>query len=108
MAGFRDYSLDKFIPKIIDSGYTAVVYVQEKKNTGIIRKLEGIYSPGTYLSNENTKPNNITKGIIHKQKILDNKAQGEKQISNAQDLQSFRVHAEAFLQKQARTQRNQT
>ena len=64
MAGFRDFSLDKFIPKMIDSGYTAVVYVQEKKNTGIIRKLEGIYSPGTYLSNENTKPNNITNNIM--------------------------------------------
>lgn len=64
MAGFRDYSIDKFIPKIIDSGYTAVVYIQEKKNTNIIRKLDGIYSPGTYLSNEYTKSNNITNNIM--------------------------------------------
>ena len=64
MAGFRDYSLDKFIPKMIDSGYTVVVYVQEKKSTGIIRKLEGIYSPGTFLSNENTKSNSITNNIM--------------------------------------------
>ena len=59
MAGFRDYSLEKYIPKITDGGYTAVVYVQSKTDAKD-RTLHAIYSPGTYISNETDKiTNNI-------------------------------------------------
>jgi len=52
MAGFRDYMLEKYISKLVEESYTAVVYVQEEK-TGIIeRKLQGVYSPGTTFLEE--------------------------------------------------------
>jgi DNA mismatch repair protein MutS len=53
MAGFRDYSLDKYLEKITDAGMTAVVYVQKKDpaNGGkFIREYDGTYSPGTFVS----------------------------------------------------------
>ena len=60
MAGFRDYTLDKYIAKITDGGYTAVVYVQEKNGKTITRVLDAIYSPGTYISCDTTQiTNNI-------------------------------------------------
>ena len=63
MAGFRDYSLDKFVSIITDAGYTAVVYVQDKDTTGkvISRKFDAVYSPGTYISetSSNVLSNNV-------------------------------------------------
>jgi DNA mismatch repair protein MutS len=60
MAGFRDYTIDKYIAKITDGGYTAVVYVQEKNGKTITRVLDAIYSPGTYISCDTTQiTNNI-------------------------------------------------
>jgi DNA mismatch repair protein MutS len=66
MAGFKDFLIDKYVRKIQDSSYTAVVYTQDEnpietnKKSGFNRCLEGIYSPGTYFSNDNTKlTNNI-------------------------------------------------
>ena len=52
MAGFRDYGLDKYLKKLQDAGYTAVVYVQDGLKTPPVRVLQGIYSPGTYFSTE--------------------------------------------------------
>lgn len=63
MAGFRDYSIEKYIPKLLDYEYTVVVYNQTKTPTKIIRELDCIYSPGTYISPEE-KINNITNNIM--------------------------------------------
>lgn len=65
MAGFRDYSLEKYLPRITDGGFTAVVYVQERdaKNQ-LSRKLEAIYSPGTYLSYDTDAMPQITNHIM--------------------------------------------
>ena len=52
MAGFRDYGLDKYLKKLQEAGYTAVVYVQDGLKTPPVRVLQGIYSPGTYFSTE--------------------------------------------------------
>jgi DNA mismatch repair protein MutS len=52
MAGFRDYGLDKYLKKLQDAGYTAVVYVQDGIKTPPVRILQGIYSPGTYFSTD--------------------------------------------------------
>ena len=52
MAGFRDYGLDKYLKKLQDAGYTAVVYVQDGIKTPPVRVLQGIYSPGTYFSTD--------------------------------------------------------
>jgi len=50
MAGFRDYSLDKYLQKITDQGYSAVVFVQEKRGAKVVRVFDAVYSSGTYLS----------------------------------------------------------
>jgi DNA mismatch repair protein MutS len=64
MAGFKDFMIDKYIKKIVNAGYTCVVYMQEpiaKNNTNITRTLSGVFSPGTYLSNETQNlTNNLT------------------------------------------------
>ena len=52
MAGFRDYGLDKYLKKLQDAGYTAVVYVQDGVKNPPVRVLQGIYSPGTFFSTD--------------------------------------------------------
>ena len=62
MAGFRDYTLEKYIPTIIDHGYVIVEIIQavnadEKENDSVLpnkkkktRILNAVYSAGTYLT----------------------------------------------------------
>jgi DNA mismatch repair protein MutS len=62
MAGFRDYEIDRYIRKLQDHGITAIVY--EEYSTAAdgskLRRLQGIYSPGTYIQeDENQITNNI-------------------------------------------------
>jgi len=52
MAGFRDYGLDKYLKKLQDAGFTAVVYVQDGVKNPPVRILQGIYSPGTFFSTD--------------------------------------------------------
>jgi DNA mismatch repair protein MutS len=66
MAGFRDYMLDKYIAKIVEESYTAVVYVQEEKTGVIERKLQGIYSPGTAFVEEKKLSNHFACIWIYK------------------------------------------
>lgn len=61
MAGFGLPQLDKYIKKLQDNGYTIVVYVQESQSKNTTRSLNGIYSPGTYFSNESK---DLTNNII--------------------------------------------
>ena len=49
MAGFPDYKLEKYLQKITENNYTAVVFVQEKNEKNTKRIFHGVYSPGTYL-----------------------------------------------------------
>ena len=78
MAGFRDYMLEKYLKKVQDNGYTAVVYVQDTPSSNTTRSLLGIYSPGTYFSHDsNDITNNISciwiqenKSIITKNKEI--------------------------------------
>lgn len=58
MAGFRDYMLDKYIQKIVEESYTAVVYIQEEKSGILERRLYGVYSPGTCFLEEDKKLSN--------------------------------------------------
>ena len=61
MAGFKDFQIEKYIKKIQDSGFTCVVYVQDEAAKNTSRSLAGIFSPGTYFSNESTNlTNNLT------------------------------------------------
>jgi DNA mismatch repair protein MutS len=64
MAGFRDYTLDKYLAKLTESGYTAVVYIQEKNGKTITRALHAVYSPGTYISSETDSSPQITNNIM--------------------------------------------
>ena len=52
MAGFKDMQIEKYIKKIQDAGFTAVVYTQDEAAKNTTRSLGGIFSPGTYFHNE--------------------------------------------------------
>ena len=58
MAGFRDYTLDRHAQRIVESGYTALVYDQHKQGMKFIRTLTSVLSAGTYLSNDTTSMTN--------------------------------------------------
>lgn len=77
MAGFKDIMIEKYIKKIQESGYTAVVYTQDEAAKNTKRSLAGIFSPGTYFSNDNTKLNNnitcIWIELIDNKKLLKGK-----------------------------------
>ena len=81
MAGFRDYSLDKYLKLTTQAGYTAVVYIQNTSNPkAITRELYGVYSPGTYLSFDTESSQQLSNNTvcislstftnIHKQKQI--------------------------------------
>ena len=60
MAGFKVELINKYIKKIHELGFTAIVYEQEAEGKGFIRKLSQIISPGTYWSNESDNLSNNT------------------------------------------------
>ena len=60
MAGFGIYAIDKYLKKLQESGYTIVVYSQDEQNKNTTRSLTGIFSPGTYFSNDSTHISNNT------------------------------------------------
>jgi len=61
MAGFKDFMIEKYLKKIQDAGYTAVVYTQDEAAKNTTRSCLGIFSPGTYFSMENKSlTNNLT------------------------------------------------
>ena len=60
MAGFKDIMIEKYIKKIQDAGFTVVVYTQDEAAKGTTRSLAGIFSPGTYFSEDNNKLSNNT------------------------------------------------
>ena len=64
MAGFRDFSLDKYISILTDNGYTVPVYVQIGSGKNIKRELDTIYSPGTYFSCDVDKNQKISNNIM--------------------------------------------
>ena len=64
MAGFRDYTLEKYLQKLTDGGFTTVVYVQEKDGKTITRKLQAVYSQGTYISYDTEQSTQITNNIV--------------------------------------------
>ena len=60
MAGFKDIQIEKYLKKIQEAGFTAVVYTQNEAAKNTTRSCAGIFSPGTYFPNEiNTLTNNI-------------------------------------------------
>ena len=65
MAGFRDYSLDKYLKIAVQNQYTAVVYVQNTSNpTQMTRELYGVFSPGTFISYDTDSSQQLTNHIV--------------------------------------------
>jgi DNA mismatch repair protein MutS len=60
MAGFKDFMIEKYLRKIQDAGFTAVVYTQDENMKNTSRSLAGIFSPGTYFQTETP---NLTNSI---------------------------------------------
>ena len=60
MAGFKDLMIEKYLRKIQDAGFTAVVYTQDENVKNTSRSLAGIFSPGTYFQ---TESQNLTNSI---------------------------------------------
>jgi len=60
MAGFKDFMIEKYLRKIQDAGFTAVVYTQDENMKNTSRSLAGIYSPGTYFQPDSP---NLTNSI---------------------------------------------
>jgi len=58
MAGFRDYQLDKYLRKICDMNWTAVVYNQDENTSNTTRSLTGVYTKGTYFDSESQSISN--------------------------------------------------
>ena len=74
MSGFPEMHLEKYVKRLTDSGYTVVVHSQEK-TCPAIRKLSGIYSPGTNfncITEENNRITTIWLEIYNETKINKN------------------------------------
>jgi len=57
---FRDYSLERYVKKMQEHGYTIVVYVQDGQGANTTRSLHCIYSPGTFFSSDSAVLSNNT------------------------------------------------
>ena len=53
--GFPIISEDKYIPDLINDGYTLIIYIQKEENGKIERIFHKIISPGTYINDNDTK-----------------------------------------------------
>jgi len=60
MAGFKDMQIEKYVKKIQEAGFTAVVYGQDEAAKNTTRSLAGIFSPGTYFHNDSPNLTNST------------------------------------------------
>lgn len=60
MAGFRDHQLDKYLRRLNEAGWTCVVYTQDAATKNTTRSLMGVFSPGTFFSDETTAVSNNT------------------------------------------------
>ena len=58
MAGFKDIQIEKYIRKIQEAGFTAVVYIQDECAKNTSRSLGGIFSPGTYFQTDSPQLTN--------------------------------------------------
>ena len=78
IAGFRDYMIEKHIATILAASYTAIVYSQydapadddtKTKKKGSyknkkVRKLDGIYTPGTYVPYDIDQSHQMTNNVV--------------------------------------------
>jgi DNA mismatch repair protein MutS len=58
MGGCKDFMVDKYIKKIQEANYTCVLYAQDENCKNTSRSLAGIFSPGTFFSDDSSKLSN--------------------------------------------------
>ena len=58
MAGVTHGIIEKHLKKMVNSGYTVVLYTQDESKSNTTRSLAGVFSPGTYLSIESQNLSN--------------------------------------------------
>lgn len=58
MSGFRDHQIDKYLRRLNDAGWTCVVYTQDAATKNTTRSLMGVFSPGTFFSDETSSISN--------------------------------------------------
>ena len=58
MIGFRDYSIDKYVPILTSNGWTVPVIKQDMPSSNTTRSLYKIYTPGTTFKIEDKKISN--------------------------------------------------
>jgi len=64
MAGFRDFTIDKYLTKLTEGGYSVVVFIQEKVGKMVRRVLDKVYSPGTFISCDTDSNTTISNHIM--------------------------------------------
>lgn len=68
MAGFQLYQLDKYLPRLLDSGFIIPLYIQDKdgkkENKTILRNLLQVFSPGTNISCDTDSSTQITNNMM--------------------------------------------
>jgi DNA mismatch repair protein MutS len=64
MAGFPSYAIDKHVSVLTNSGYTVPVFIQHKEGNQVTRKLDKVYSAGTYVSYDTDSSNKISNNIM--------------------------------------------
>jgi len=64
MAGFRDFTLEKYLATLTENGFTVPVFVQEKNGKEVIRKLNKVHSSGTFISCDIDSSPRITNYIM--------------------------------------------
>ena len=64
MAGFRDFTVDKYITKLTENGFTVPVFVQHKEGKQIHRVLDKVHSPGTFISCDTDSSATISNHIM--------------------------------------------
>ena len=60
MAGFRDFTLEKYLSILTENGFTVPVFIQEKNGKEVLRILSKVYSSGTYISCDNDSSPRMT------------------------------------------------
>jgi DNA mismatch repair protein MutS len=60
MAGFKDFQIEKYLKKIQEAGFTAVVYTQDENAKHTSRSLAGVFSPGTFFHTDSSTLSNST------------------------------------------------
>jgi DNA mismatch repair protein MutS len=64
MAGFPSYAIDKQVSTLTNAGFTVPVFIQHKDGSSVIRKLDKVYSTGTYVSYDTDLSSKISNNIM--------------------------------------------